>query len=367
MIKSYNEWDKLEEVIIGKGCIPSLPALELSFQLFFNDNIHGQDFNEWNSKQPIKKHHIQELEEDVEGFVELVKSHGIRVRRPKPMTKIQKIKTPYWNSTTFYPLNVRDQTLIVGNKIIETPPLTRFRYFENDAMKHLFMEYFREGAGWIVAPRPMILDDSFDFDYILKTADENTKKWYDEIQEKTPHEFSYGFEMMFDAANCMRFGEDIIMNVSTQNHILGAKWLQTILPDHNIQTVELVDSHIDSTIIPLRPGLLLTDPQHLKDKTLLPKWLQKWDMVIAPISSHPEEYEDDDILLASRSIDINVLSIDTHTIICHDRYYNELQPILKPYGIECIPCKLRHSRIFSGAFHCITLDVKRNCKYENYR
>lgn len=358
MISSNNEWDKLEEVIVGKGCTPNLPALELSFQLFFNDNIHGQDFNEWDCNHPIKKQYVKEMEEDVEGFAELLKSHNIKVRRPKAMTQIKKIKTPYWDSTTFYPLNVRDQTLIVGKKIIETPPLTRYRYFENDAMKHLFMEYFLNGAEWIVAPRPMILDDSFDFSYVLKDADEKTKKWYYEVQKKEAHEMFYGHEMMFDAANCMRFGERIIMNVSTQNHQLGAWWLQSILPKNKVEVVELVDSHIDSTLVPLKPGLLLIDPQKLKDKTL-PKWLQKWDMVEAPISKHPEEYENDDILLSSRSIDINVLSIDTHTIICHDRYYNELQPILKPYGIECIPCKLRHSRIFSGAFHCITLDVKR--------
>lgn len=358
MINSHNEWDKLEEVIVGKGCTPNLPALELSFQLFFNDNIHGQDFNEWDCNHPIKKQYVKEMEEDVEGFVELLKSHNIKVRRPKGMTQIKKIKTPYWDSTTFYPLNVRDQTLIVGKKIIETPPLTRYRYFENDTMKHLFMEYFMDGAEWIVAPRPMILDDSFDFSYVLKDADDKTKKWYEEVQKKEHHEMFYGFEMMFDAANCMRFDENIIMNVSTQNHQLGAWWLQSVLPNHFVQVVELVDSHIDSTLVPLKPGLLLINPQKL-NKSKLPKWLQKWDMIEAPINKHPEEYEDNDILLSSRSIDINVLSIDKHTIICHDRYYNELQPILKPYGIECIPCRLRHSRIFSGAFHCITLDVKR--------
>ena len=77
-------------------------------------------------------------------------------------------------------------------------------------------------------------------------------------------------------------------------------------------------------------------------------------------------YTTEDEIWSSPAIDVNVLSIDTDTIICHDEYQPLLQPLLKPYNIEAIPCRMRHSEIFGGAFHCITLDVRRRSKLESY-
>ncbi len=70
--------------------------------------------------------------------------------------------------------------------------------------------------------------------------------------------------------------------------------------------------------------------------------------------------------LASRGIDLNVLSINPSQIICHEHNYKQMSKLLKPFNIECIPSKLRHSRLFDGAFHCLTLDINRSGKLENY-
>ena len=130
--------------------------------------------------------------------------------------------------------------------------------------------------------------------------------------------------------------------------------------------VELTDTHIDSTFIPLRPGLVLAEWKNSQREKALPKWLQKWTFIEAPKREEFGDYDKDDLLIASKAVDINVLSLDQNTVICHDRYYKHLQPKLKPYKIECIPCSLRHSRIFSGAFHCLTLDIRRKSKLEAY-
>lgn len=42
IVNSHNEWDQLEEVIVGDGFPTSIPALDFSFKLFFNDNILGK-------------------------------------------------------------------------------------------------------------------------------------------------------------------------------------------------------------------------------------------------------------------------------------------------------------------------------------
>lgn len=373
VVNSHNEWDKLEEVIVGDGYPESLPALELSFRLFFHNNIHGQSYeNRLFMEGPnIKKRYVQEINEDVEGFVELLKTFGVAVRRPKSPKKISVVQTPNWKSTDYNCLMARDLVLIVGNTIIETPVSVRYRYFETDYMKHLFMEYFKNGANWISAPRPMILDESFDFSYVLEHDNsQGTKDFYEKLKSKDPSHLAMGYEIMIDAANCMRLGRDILVNVSTENHRHGAEWLQRVLGnDYNIMQAELTDSHIDSTFIPLRPGLALVSWKNSRRKMALPEPLRKWDLIEAPITDDPDaecDYDGSELMLASPAIDTNILSLDQNTVICHDVNYKHLQPLLRPYKIECIPCRLRHGRIFGGAFHCLTLDVRRQSKLESY-
>jgi glycine amidinotransferase len=371
IVNSHNEWDTLEEVILGAGFSSSLPSVDLTFRLFFHDNIYEQDFNGriHLSEVIIKKKHIEEMKEDMEKLKMILEDFGVKVRRPKILKKVTPFNTPYWKSTTYHALNVRDLTIIIGNEIIESSIETRYRYFETDLMKHLFKYYFDRGAKWTMSPRPLILDHSFDLSYTMKQDPTGGAiEYYKSLMQKKPHEMNYGYEIMFDAAQCMRLGRDIIFNCSTENHRLGATWLQRHLGDeYKVWPVELCDSHMDSTFVPLKPGLALVDwKSPLKEKAL-PEWLQKWDLIEAPPSYYKDDYDEDDLLLASQAIDINVISLDQNTIICHDRYYKQLQPLLKPYNIECIPCSLRHSRIFSGAFHCLTLDIRRKSKLEGYR
>ncbi len=373
IVNSHNEWDKLEEIIVGDGFPSTLPALELSFQLFFHNNIHGQSYDEriFNKESPIKKQYVEEMNEDVEEFVQILKDFGTKVRRPKVPKKIEEVKTPHWKSTNFNSLMTRDLVLIVGDMIIETPVSVRYRMFETDYMKHLFMEYFKSGARWISAPRPLILDESFDFSYALKSNwDEGAKEFYEKLKSQEKSDLGYGYEMMFDAANCMRFGRDIVMNAVTENQRLGVQWLQRVLGDeYKLWTIEMVDSHIDSTVVPLKPGLLLTTWKTPEKEMGLPEPLRKWDIVEAPMPEDPEaeyDYDGSELLLASAAIDTNVLSLDQNTVVCHNVNYKHLQPLLKPYNIECIPCRMRHSRIFGGAFHCLTLDIRRQSKLERY-
>lgn len=369
IVCSHNEWDPLEEVIVGRGLPATFPAIDFTFRLFFHDNVYNVyrtcGYDTTNNVTPqhyINKRHVAEHEEDVEAFAELLASHNIKVRRPKVPTKIHKVKTPDWESTIYPALNVRDLTMIIGNRIIETPPSLRFRYFENDYMKHLFLEYFKSGAEWIVAPRPLMVDGSFDLEYYKKDA--SAVELYKNLQEASPMEC--GYEIMFDAANCMRLGKHILFNASTENARLGAEWLQRQLGDeYTVWTTEVTDTHIDSTFLPLRPGLALL--LNSDKKSLLPKPIQSWDLITIPMRQRSTEFKNQQsIPLASPRIELNVLSIDQNTIICHPEYRDILSEKLNKYRFDVIPCQMRHCEIFSGAHHCLTLDVRRRGKLENY-
>ena len=361
IVNSHNEWDQLEEVIVGDGFPTSLPLLDYSFKLFFHENLWDEKHYEFGD-QTIQKWHCEEHAEDLDKFCNLLKSLNVKVKRPKKPKQLSKVKTPLWSSTIHPALNVRDMAMVVGDTIIESPPTCRYRYFENDYLHHLFLEYFKQGGRWIQAPKPLMTDNSFDLSWI---DEEDGKQYYQDIKQKE-HYMDCGLEIMFDAANCVRLGSHILMNVANKNQELGARWLQQTLGDkYKVLTTSVADSHIDSSFLPLRPGLAIITKKYIKER--LPAELQSWDLVYMPMKQRSQsEKAAQGIKLASPRIELNVFSISPELIICHPQYKVELNKALSKYGITAIGTPFRHCEIFSGAHHCTTLDIRRKSKYENY-
>lgn len=361
IVNSHNEWDQLEEVIVGDGFPTDLPLLDYSFKLFFHENLYKTKAYEF-GKQSISKRHCEEHSEDIEKFAALLQSLGVNVKRPKKTKNIEKVKTPIFESTIHPALNVRDMAMVVGNTIIESPPTCRFRYFENNLLHHLFLDYFKNGCKWVHSPKPLMTDNSFDLSWINES---NGKQYYIDSKQKENY-FDCGYEIMFDAANCMRIGSHILMNVVNENQRLGAIWLQNTLGEkYKVLTAPLADSHIDSSFLPLKPGVAIITKEFIKDR--LPKELQSWDLIHIPMRERSEqEINKQGIKLASPRIELNVFSISKELIICHPQYEKELNKILKKYNIEAIGTPFRHCEIFGGAHHCTTLDIRRKSKYENY-
>jgi len=363
-VNSYNEWDPLEEVIVGDCFNFTIPDPDLSFRTFFHDNIYSYspyNFRDGDEKPIINRQFLEEMQEDLQGLCEVLEGMGVVVRRPRTLGDFVHFKTPYWESTCSAPYSVRDQAMIVGAEIIETSPLLRCRYFENDLLKSLFYEYFSAGARWTSAPRPMMLDRSYDLSYIAG-QDVDIRKVYPQRESA----YDIGHEIMFDAAQCLRFGEDIVMNVANRNHELGRQWLQRHLGEpYRIHPVHVADDHVDSIIVPLRPGVLLV--RHPSFDGKLPEPLQKWDIIHAPPVDTEifPSYSSRDLLLASKYIDTNVLSVDGDRILVNAPYVALIRELEK-HGFTPVPVRLRHRRIFAGGFHCVTLDVRRRGGLERY-
>ena len=56
----------------------------------------------------------------------------------------------------------RDILMVVGDEIIEAPMAWRSRFFEYRAYRPLLKEYFKRGAKWTTAPKPLMSDDLYD-------------------------------------------------------------------------------------------------------------------------------------------------------------------------------------------------------------
>lgn len=378
-LNSYDDFTPLKEVVLGSADGYLDRVHDMSFDMFISDNLSGargyypslstwrdsEERRERNSphRLAMKERFLGELVEDVEGLAAQLTALGVTVHRPRqPDPGLTRVATPAFEATVTPPLNVRDNTLVLGDEIIETPPMLRDRYFETQFLKPVFQDYFRQGARWTTMPRPMMTDHSFDPANVAHAAP-NIEVPLD--PRDSPYDV--GLELMIDGANCLRLGRDLIVNVSNANHALAHDWLERHLDGRfRVHRMDrLTQSHIDSVVVPLRPGtLLLRDPGVVD---YLPKALRGWDTIVPPppgIDDYPQ-YENGDPIPASPYIDLNVLSVDERTVLVNDAC-KTLIATLERHGFDAVPVRHRHRRIFGGGFHCFTLDTVRTGGAEDY-
>ena len=374
MVHSFDEWSKLKEVIVGVANEYNHHHLDLSFRLFFKENTQvvlkkkfqfdkGSNSSDSSKYVAIPQWIVEELLEDIEGLVVALRDFGIKVHRPSRLNNNNEFNSPYWTTRPTPALNVRDQCVIIGNNIVETAGHVRGRYFENDHLKNIFYSYFNSGSNWICMPKPILSKDSIDPSYYTDQGIDVSSTY----EASTDKDMGLGYEMIFDGAQCVRLGKDILVNVANENHQLGFDWLKKNFGDifnfHRIY--RMADNHVDSILLPLRPGtMLLRSPEYIK---YLPEKMKRWDIIYPPESNEYRfpTYGNDSIILTSKYIDLNILSLDENTVIVNS-LYPELIKLLESHKFNVIPVQHRHRRLFGGGFHCFTLDCVREGGLEQY-
>ncbi|WP_405989113.1 glycine amidinotransferase [Streptomyces sp. NBC_00986] len=372
-LNSFDDFSPLKEVVLGSAADYVERIRDMSFDMFISDNLSGArgyypSITDWytgegrgDRNEPhrlaLKERFLQELIEDVEGIAEQLKKLSVQVLRPMALDPAHgEMASPAWSAPVTPPLNLRDNTLIMGDEIIETPPTLRARYFETQFLKPIFMEYFRQGARWTTMPRPMMTDASFDPANI-----ENAAPNIEVPLNARPSPYDVGVEIMIDGANCLRLGRDLIVNISNANHALACDWLERHLEGrfrvHRMR--KLTQSHIDSVVVPLRAGTLLIRSEGVLD--FLPEPLRKWDTIVSPVPEIGDfpQYENGDPIPPSPYIDLNVLSIDENTVMVNDACKTLIRT-LEEHRFTVVPVRHRHRRLFGGGFHCFTLDTVRS-------
>lgn len=343
---SCNEWDPLEEVIVGNPLKARFPTPDKSSQLAEYPDRSLAEI----PRGPFEQRIIEETEEDLNEFVGILEKQGVTVKRPDTWPHEAEFSTINWTAHGYYNYCPRDIMLVIGDQIIETPNVIRSRAQETFSYRTLLMDYMRSGAKWYSAPKPMLLDSLFEGVDLNKPTPRND-------------------EPAFDAANVLRFGHDLIYLVSATGNELGGHWLQSILGDkyrvHFLKDV-YYGSHIDSTLVALRPGLVLCNPARVNDDTL-PKILKQWEVLYSPPMENTDRYDADYLskCIGSDWIDMNAFSINPNLIVV-DRNQPTLIKLLEKHGLDVIPLKLRHSKMMGGGPHCVTLDVRRTGTLQRY-
>ncbi len=355
-VNSHNEWDPLEEVIVGRlegATIPSNhPAVTCNIPGKAARAAHGLV-----AGMRYPKIMVEPAQQELDGFVALLTSLGITVRRPDAMNYKKRFGAPEWSSRGFCNACPRDCIIVIGDEIIETPMAWPSRYFETHSYRPLLKEYFHAGARWTSAPKPELKDDLFDPTYKIPEEGEPSRIILTE------------FEPVFDAADFMRCGRDLFVTRSNVTNAAGIEWMRRHLGPrgyriHEVETRCRTPMHIDTTFVPLAPGKLLINPEYI-DVNRLPEVLKSWDILVAP---EPNPINDRMLQITSmcgKWLSMNVLMIDPKRVIV-ERHHTGMIKALEQWGFEPIPCDFLHYAAFGGAFHCATLDVRRRGTLETY-
>lgn len=344
LVHVHNEWDPLEEMIVGIADNAQVPRADRG--LFVIDYLGQHDDEGDIVSGPYDEQVVEEANEDLDRFADVLRQAGVTVRRPCPTDHTRPFGTPEWSTDGGFDYCPRDVLLPIGDTVIEAPMALRSRYFEPFAYREMLLDYFASGANWVSAPKPRLVDELYEVDADGEPA----------LRELEP---------VFDAANVLRVGRDVLYLVSSSGNRMGGEWLQRVLGDgYRVHFVDGVYSgtHIDTTVTLVRPGLVVLNPERIAHDAVPPP-LAGWDVIWCPemvdtgwFGDHPR---------ASIWQGMNFVMIDPGLAVV-----NELQgPLIRElerHGVEIVPLPMRHARTLSGGFHCVSVDVRRRGTLEDY-
>ena len=359
-VNSWNDFDPLKHIIVGRAnhtCIPDWePALEAKIE---------RTSDMWGQWGPRSLETVERANAELDYFVNVLESLGIRVDRPTPIQWNQPANTPdFSTSTLFGCMPPRDVLLTVGNEILSAAMMMRFRYWEYLAYHGLMQQYFDEDPKfrWEQAPRPRLTDAAYKLNYFDDLTPQMQAQRVRDLDFVTTEH-----EPLFDAADILRLGKDLFCQHGLTTNRRAAKWLQRHFPDHRVHCINFPDDpnpiHIDATFVPLRPGLIINNPVRPLPAEQAEIFRQNdWEIIDAAWPAHDRPPP---LCYSSVWLSMNVLIIDHKTACVEATEVNQMEQ-LDALGFEVIPIPFRHAYSFGGGLHCATADVQREGNCEDY-
>ncbi|MEO1273055.1 MAG: amidinotransferase [Myxococcota bacterium] len=359
VVRTFTEWDPLEEVIVGtvQGAVyPEYgPILAANGDPAWLEHYAGAF---------VEEELVEHATEQLDTFVAILEGEGVVVRRPDPVPHHAGFSTPWWQSRSGWnSANPRDLFLVVGDQIIECASPLRHRYFEAQAYRRVLRTYFRAGARWSAAPAPTLREPLYDYSALAEPEAHRPRLLG---ADESHHYPITEHEPVFEAADFIRCGLDLFAIQSTVTNRSGIAWVERHLGEsfriHQLQTRQSNPCHIDTTFIPLCPGVALVHPQWF---TKAPPCLKDWTLLPAP----PPEYHPESPMatpyFTSQWLSMNLFSLDSKRVFVDDQQQTLIR-LLRQHHFEPIPIAFDAVGAFGGSFHCATLDIRRRGGLERY-
>jgi len=367
VVNSWNEWDPLKHVIVGVadgGMFSSLVEPSLKAR-FFLDTPKNRVFKE-KAGTPRSAVDQEKANAQLDNFADILRKEGIRVDRPKPLDFTHQIVTPDFKNEGMYGcMPPRDVLLTVGKEILEAAMSYRCRWFEYLCYRDLLNSYFEDDPEMRMeaAPKPRLSDNSYKLDYVERAKTEEERLQL--IKEK---DFvTTEAEVLFDAADVIRCGKDLFVQHGMTTNLKGINWLKRHFSNHRINTINFPGDqfpiHVDATLVPLRPGLVISNPDKpLPEEQRKIFEINHWEIIPAAAAAHKESPP---LSPASVWLSMNILILDPKTVCVEASEVHQIKQLEK-LGFEVIPVPFRDAFPFGGALHCATADVYREGVCEDY-
>jgi glycine amidinotransferase/scyllo-inosamine-4-phosphate amidinotransferase 1 len=303
MIDSRNEWDPLQAIVVGTADHANWPS---SDPVFANESSKTTWTETPVPSGAVPQWIVDQANTELDLLAETILRYGATVYRPQPMDFVQ--------TQGMYNYCPRDRLLVAGDTVVDC----RMMY---------------------------------------PCRDQEIQNYNRVLQQARVVSMPADRGMILDAANVCRLGDTWLFLESDSGNRAAYEWLQQQFPNITIELCNFYAGvHIDSTIVPLREGLVLLNASRVTPENcpqVFRDWEKIWvtDDMIVPQDFYQYPY-------ASKWIAMNMLVVDPHTVIC-DADQPELIKTLKSYKFEVVPLRLRQSRTLGGGFHCVTLDLNR--------
>ncbi|PPR46831.1 MAG: Inosamine-phosphate amidinotransferase 1 [Alphaproteobacteria bacterium MarineAlpha5_Bin9] len=361
IVNSWNEWDPLKHVIVGRadGCCipPAEPAM--APKIPEESDMKGK-FG------PRPQDTIDKANFQLDNFASILTKRGIKVDRPKPINFNQKIGTPDWDiDTMFGCMPPRDVILTLGSEMLEATMSFRSRWFEYLCYRPILEKFFEEDPKmiWSSAPKPRLTDESYRDNYLSDNITLDQR--YEWVRDKKF--ITTEKEPLFDAADVLRMGKDLFIQHGFTTNLKGIEWIKRHFSNHRIHILNFpgdpFPTHIDATFTPLKPGIMLNNPERrLPEEQKKIFYNNDWKIVDA---AKPAHNQPPPLCYSSVWLSMNVLMIDPNTVCVESSEVYQMDQLDK-LGFEVVPVPFRDAYPFGGALHCATTDVYREGKCEDY-
>ncbi len=259
MIHSWNEWDTLREVVVGSATKANWPSEDPVFAKESEKTL-------WKLTPvpagPVPDWIIDEANEDLDDLCSVLRQAGVIVHRPREIDFVAE--------KGMYNYCPRDRVIVAGDRVIDTAMMYPCRDMEIRAL-----------------------------DMVTSRASEVIAMSRDQ-------------GLVLDAANVCRLNDHWLFLESASGNRAAYEWLCQNVPNIKIEACNFYSGvHIDSTIVPLREGLVLLNASRVNSDNC-PAVFDNWEKIYVDDVVAQEFYQ---YPYASKWIALNMLSIDPQTVI----------------------------------------------------